>query len=131
MISRAGASTLAELCVLGRPAILMPYPWHRDRHQYANAEQLVSAGAAMQVEDRREADANARALLAARERLCDERVRRAMARMARGLARPDAAAAVAGWLIDPSASGTGPAAAPAVAGACSTLAAGPSAGRAE
>ncbi len=103
VVSRAGASTLAELCVVGRPGILLPYPWHRDRHQYANAEQLVSAGAALLVEDQRDAEANARALLAALERLCDARVRAAMARMARSLARPDAAEVVARWLIDPQA----------------------------
>ncbi len=99
VISRAGASTLAELTVLGRPGILMPYPWHRDRHQHANAQQLVEAGAAVCVEDRRDAEANARALLAALERLCDESVRRAMAQRARRLARPDAAEQVARWLI--------------------------------
>ena len=98
VISRAGASTLAELTVLGRASILMPYPWHRDRHQHANAQQLVEAGAAVCVEDRRDAEANARALVAALEKLNDERVRRAMGRMARRLARPEAAERVAAWL---------------------------------
>jgi len=51
MISRAGASTLAELTALGVPSVLMPYPYHRDQHQRHNAEVLANAGAAKIVTD--------------------------------------------------------------------------------
>ena len=44
VICRAGASTLAELTVAGRPAILVPYPHAMDDHQTANAGALVAAG---------------------------------------------------------------------------------------
>jgi UDP-N-acetylglucosamine--N-acetylmuramyl-(pentapeptide) pyrophosphoryl-undecaprenol N-acetylglucosamine transferase len=44
-IMRAGASTIAELGVAGRPAILVPYPFATDDHQTANAEAYVLAGA--------------------------------------------------------------------------------------
>src|SRR5690606_4628603 len=37
VIARAGASTLAELCAVGRPAILVPYPFAADDHQLKNA----------------------------------------------------------------------------------------------
>ena len=45
-ITRAGASTIAELTCIGRPALLVPYPHAMDDHQTANARQLASAGAA-------------------------------------------------------------------------------------
>lgn len=44
-ITRAGASTIAELTCVGRPAILVPYPHATDDHQTANARQLAEAGA--------------------------------------------------------------------------------------
>jgi len=46
VICRAGASTVAELAVIGRPAILVPLPSAIDDHQNANAQALASAGAA-------------------------------------------------------------------------------------
>ncbi|HEY1858205.1 UDP-N-acetylglucosamine--N-acetylmuramyl-(pentapeptide) pyrophosphoryl-undecaprenol N-acetylglucosamine transferase, partial [Acidocella sp.] len=48
VISRAGASSVAELAVVGRPAILVPLPGAIDDHQSANARALVAArGASM------------------------------------------------------------------------------------
>jgi UDP-N-acetylglucosamine--N-acetylmuramyl-(pentapeptide) pyrophosphoryl-undecaprenol N-acetylglucosamine transferase len=44
IISRAGASTVAELEVIGRPAILVPYPHAIDDHQTANAQAFSEAG---------------------------------------------------------------------------------------
>ncbi len=44
VISRAGASTMAELTAAGRPAVMVPYPWAADNHQTANAQRLVEAG---------------------------------------------------------------------------------------
>lgn len=46
VIARAGASTVAELCVAGRPAILIPYMYAMDDHQTANARALAEKGAA-------------------------------------------------------------------------------------
>jgi UDP-N-acetylglucosamine--N-acetylmuramyl-(pentapeptide) pyrophosphoryl-undecaprenol N-acetylglucosamine transferase len=46
VIARAGASTVAELAVAGRPAILVPLPGAIDDHQSANARALVEAGGA-------------------------------------------------------------------------------------
>ncbi|GAB4299645.1 MAG: UDP-N-acetylglucosamine--N-acetylmuramyl-(pentapeptide) pyrophosphoryl-undecaprenol N-acetylglucosamine transferase [Roseovarius sp.] len=47
VISRAGASSLAEIAVIGRPAILIPYPHAADDHQSANARAPAEAGAAV------------------------------------------------------------------------------------
>ncbi len=44
LISRAGATTLAELAVLGKPAVLIPYPSAADDHQQKNAEYYVAGG---------------------------------------------------------------------------------------
>jgi len=49
-ISRAGATTIAELAGLHLPAILVPYPLARDDHQRENARVLARAGAAVMVE---------------------------------------------------------------------------------
>ncbi|MCX7677342.1 MAG: undecaprenyldiphospho-muramoylpentapeptide beta-N-acetylglucosaminyltransferase [Alteraurantiacibacter sp.] len=45
-IGRAGASTIAELTAVGRPAILVPLPIATDDHQSANAREMVKAGGA-------------------------------------------------------------------------------------
>ncbi len=47
VICRAGATTLAELTVCGRPAILIPFPYAAGDHQTANAESLKKNGAAI------------------------------------------------------------------------------------
>ena len=49
IISRSGASTISELAVIGRPAILIPYPFATDDHQTANADVLANAGAAWRI----------------------------------------------------------------------------------
>ncbi len=47
VISRAGASTVSEVAVIGRPAILVPYPYALDHDQAANAARLEAAGGAV------------------------------------------------------------------------------------
>jgi len=51
VISRAGASTVAEVTAAGRPALLVPYPGHGDKQQAANGNAVVKAGGAWMVED--------------------------------------------------------------------------------
>jgi UDP-N-acetylglucosamine--N-acetylmuramyl-(pentapeptide) pyrophosphoryl-undecaprenol N-acetylglucosamine transferase len=45
VISRSGASTLAELAIVGRPAILVPFPAAKDDHQWVNAQHIHHANA--------------------------------------------------------------------------------------
>jgi UDP-N-acetylglucosamine--N-acetylmuramyl-(pentapeptide) pyrophosphoryl-undecaprenol N-acetylglucosamine transferase len=52
VIARSGASTVAELAAIGRPAILVPLPHALDQDQSANAGVLASAGGAMRLEQR-------------------------------------------------------------------------------
>lgn len=94
-VSRAGATTLAELACAGCPAILIPYPHAADRHQQANARSFAQSGAAMIVEQAPFAAATAEALSAALVRLAsDPEQRRTMSVAMRTLACPEAAANV-------------------------------------
>jgi UDP-N-acetylglucosamine--N-acetylmuramyl-(pentapeptide) pyrophosphoryl-undecaprenol N-acetylglucosamine transferase len=52
VVSRSGASTVAELSAIGRPAILVPLPHALDQDQFANAGVLEAAGGAIRVEQR-------------------------------------------------------------------------------
>ncbi len=51
VISRAGAMSVAELCLAGVPVIFVPYPFAAEDHQTANAVALVKEGAALLVKD--------------------------------------------------------------------------------
>jgi UDP-N-acetylglucosamine--N-acetylmuramyl-(pentapeptide) pyrophosphoryl-undecaprenol N-acetylglucosamine transferase len=51
VISRAGAGTISELCLLGKPVILVPSPNVAEDHQTKNAMALVDKGAALMVPD--------------------------------------------------------------------------------
>ena len=51
VISRAGAGSIADITVVGRPAILIPYPHATDDHQAANAAGLVRAGGAFMIRE--------------------------------------------------------------------------------
>ena len=101
VLSRGGASTLAELAQFGLAAVIMPYPYHRDLHQRHNAAALAAAGAAVVCDDRIDASANAQAL---REGLvaimADPPRLEAMQAAARTFGARRADEAVARWLID-------------------------------
>ena len=95
-ISRSGASSCAELTVCGVPSMLMPYPFHKDMHQRANAQVLADARAAVLLDDEKDRKKNAARLLPALESLLyDAPKRHAMSTAARSLGRPDASEAVA------------------------------------
>ncbi len=103
IIARSGASTVAELSAIGRPAILVPLPHALDQDQFANAGVLQRAGGAIRLAQtdftpRRLADEIA-ALAAAPPRLA------AMAAAARSLARLDAAERLAALVLKVAAPG--------------------------
>ena len=95
-VARAGGS-IFEIAAHGRPAILVPYPHAAADHQSANAEWMRGAGAAVVVPDAQlTAERLAREV---GELLGDPGRLRAMGRASAGLARPDAAQAIAGELV--------------------------------
>ena len=94
-LCRSGASVMGELPAVALPAILVPYPY-AGGHQRLNARYLADNGAAVILEDR--ALGSFMPLMG--ELLHDEARLQAMREAARRLARPDAAARIAGMLID-------------------------------
>ena len=72
VVSRAGASTISELCHLGKPSILVPSPNVAEDHQTKNAEALSTRSAAVLIRDvdsRSELSATALALVADKDKL--------------------------------------------------------------
>lgn len=51
VISRAGAMAIAELCVMKKPVLFVPYPYATEDHQTANAQNLVNKNAALMIKD--------------------------------------------------------------------------------
>jgi UDP-N-acetylglucosamine--N-acetylmuramyl-(pentapeptide) pyrophosphoryl-undecaprenol N-acetylglucosamine transferase len=96
VVSRAGASMIAELTAAGKPAVLVPSPNVTGNHQEANARSVMEAGAAVMILER---DLTGESLFAAvRDIMLDEARRQAMARASRQLGMPDAAATIADQL---------------------------------
>ena len=88
LISRSGASTVAEVLALGRPSLLVPYLHAADDHQTANAKALAEAGAAILVP---QPELTAERLARELEGLMRQPSKLvAMAQRAHELARPDA-----------------------------------------
>lgn len=93
VICRAGAMTLSELMVMGRPAILVPFPHAVDDHQFYNARYLADAGAACVL---RQSELTVDRLASELEALLEEPSRlEAMGAAARTLARPESAQRIA------------------------------------
>jgi UDP-N-acetylglucosamine--N-acetylmuramyl-(pentapeptide) pyrophosphoryl-undecaprenol N-acetylglucosamine transferase len=93
LVCRAGATTIAELTVCKKPALLVPFPFAADDHQTVNAKSMVANGAALLLPEREltgeKLAAGLRSLEADRERL------RRMGRQSGLLGRPEAAREIA------------------------------------
>lgn len=93
VIGRAGASTVAELTVAGRPALLVPFPFAMDNHQQANAMSLAEAKAAWVVLERDFTPQKLQELV--QKVMMNDKTLETMARKMRELGRPDAAVKLA------------------------------------
>jgi UDP-N-acetylglucosamine--N-acetylmuramyl-(pentapeptide) pyrophosphoryl-undecaprenol N-acetylglucosamine transferase len=97
VIMRAGASSIAELCAVGRPGLLVPYPHAAADHQRKNAESLAGRRSAIRVLEEEATPERLAAEALALARNPDER--RRLARAASALGSPDAASIVARDLL--------------------------------
>ncbi len=98
VVARAGATTVAELAVVGCPALFIPFPYAADDHQAANASSLVTAGAALM--EREEALDSARLASLLDDLLTAPGRLGAMAHAALDRGRPDAANAIVDSLCE-------------------------------
>ncbi|PID76965.1 MAG: undecaprenyldiphospho-muramoylpentapeptide beta-N-acetylglucosaminyltransferase [Deltaproteobacteria bacterium] len=89
VVSRAGATTLAELSVLGKPAVLIPYPAAADNHQLRNAEYYARVGGAVIMEEKKTSPAELADALVNLINNPDERA--GMGMKMKELSRPEAA----------------------------------------
>lgn len=96
-ICRAGAGTIAELAVVGLPAILVPYPHAPYDHQAVNAQTLVDEGGAIMIRDDEALPRIVGPVI--EERLANPTALRAMQRGLRAVARPHAADELAAWVL--------------------------------
>ena len=88
VVSRAGATTIAEITVFQKPAILIPFPYAADNHQEVNGRYLVEAGGGIMF---RQADLSGEKLGQEITRiLVDEKLRLEMAQNSGRIARPGA-----------------------------------------
>jgi UDP-N-acetylglucosamine--N-acetylmuramyl-(pentapeptide) pyrophosphoryl-undecaprenol N-acetylglucosamine transferase len=98
VVCRAGATTLAELTVCKKPAILVPFPHAADNHQVVNAKSLVDAGAAVMIEEK---DLTGEVLAHEIRRILQSpEARESMARSAGRLGSPQAAKEIADVCAD-------------------------------
>ncbi|WDP89452.1 MAG: undecaprenyldiphospho-muramoylpentapeptide beta-N-acetylglucosaminyltransferase [Desulfobacter sp.] len=99
VITRAGAGTLSELTIKGKPAILVPFPHAADDHQTANAQNLADKGAALMIADK---DLTGEALYAMIQDLRAHPAKRdEMRKTMKTLARPNGARIIAEHILGP------------------------------
>jgi UDP-N-acetylglucosamine--N-acetylmuramyl-(pentapeptide) pyrophosphoryl-undecaprenol N-acetylglucosamine transferase len=100
VVGRSGAGSVAEYAAASVPSVCMPYPYHKDMHQYRNAGKLVEAGAGIIVDDLPDAKERADGLWKELEPLLkDEKKREKMKKSCTAIANKDAAIRIAESLI--------------------------------
>lgn len=87
IVSRAGAIAISELCLVGKPVVLLPLPWAAEDHQTKNAEALVKEEAALMIKD---AVANEELVPAVLKLVHDERLLKQMGENIKRLGKPNA-----------------------------------------
>ena len=96
VISRAGAGTISELCLLGKPSVLVPSPNVAEDHQTKNAMALVDKNAAVLVKD---IDARKQLKEVLNQLLSDKNKMELLSKQIKSLAYPDAADKIAEVVI--------------------------------
>lgn len=96
VISRAGAGSISELCLLGKPAILVPSPNVAEDHQTHNAQALIARDAALMIRD---SDAEQTLIDTALQLIHDTNRLQVLSNNISALAQPDAAEHIAREVI--------------------------------
>lgn len=96
VVSRAGASSISELCLLGKPSILVPSPNVAEDHQTKNAQALATRNAAVMVADK---DANSVLLDEAIRMIADEPLLNELGENAKKMAQLDSADRIADEIL--------------------------------
>jgi UDP-N-acetylglucosamine--N-acetylmuramyl-(pentapeptide) pyrophosphoryl-undecaprenol N-acetylglucosamine transferase len=97
VVARSGAMTVAELCVVKKPVLFVPYPFAAEDHQTVNAKQLVDQGAAGMIPDREAAEKLVPALITLAG---DERRQKEMRENIARMAITDADEVIAGEILN-------------------------------
>lgn len=97
VVSRAGALAIAELCIVAKPVIFVPYPFAAEDHQTSNAMSLVEHNAAMMVKN---SDAKAELIKKLKNLLHDESMQDLMSKNLKALAIKDADERIAKKVIE-------------------------------
>jgi UDP-N-acetylglucosamine--N-acetylmuramyl-(pentapeptide) pyrophosphoryl-undecaprenol N-acetylglucosamine transferase len=92
LVARAGATTIAELTVLGIPSILIPSPHVAENHQYYNAKSLADNNAAILIKD---SDLNSILKDKILEVVADKKLLKSLSENAKRISKPDAANVIA------------------------------------
>lgn len=98
VVARAGATSLAELTVMGKPMILVPYPHAADNHQEINADWLVQGGAAIKCMESETTGMDLAKIIL--DLVENQPKRERMATMAHRLGEPDAAKNIVRQCLD-------------------------------
>ncbi|MDD3458612.1 MAG: undecaprenyldiphospho-muramoylpentapeptide beta-N-acetylglucosaminyltransferase [Weeksellaceae bacterium] len=87
IVSRAGAMAISELCLVGKPVILIPFPYAAEDHQTKNAKSLADKNAAIMISDNQAAD---RLVNTALDLVGNDTMRRELSENISQLGKPDA-----------------------------------------
>ncbi len=97
VVSRAGALAIAELCIVAKPVVFVPYPYAAEDHQTSNAMALVEHNAAMMVKD---SDAKAELVKKLKNLLHDNAMQEVMKNTLRSMAIKNADERIANKVIE-------------------------------
>lgn len=98
VVSRAGAGAVFEMAAMGKPSLLIPYPFSANRHQETNAQFLVEAGAAEMI---LQENLTGEVLAERLQKFMENRAAlEKMGQAARSVSKPDAAQRIADLLLE-------------------------------
>ena len=97
VISRSGATTVAELCLAGKPSILIPYPGAANNEQENNAKVLSERGASILIRDN---ELSVKLQGAITKTMKDQVLRNDMAAIAKSISKPNASVDCANFILN-------------------------------